>query len=255
MKETDRPEKIRAYILDDEKLLVYQLIAILKSFESVEIAGSGNEPGRAVQEIIDLSPDILFLDISMPGMNGFEVLDYLKKNMDELPEVIFMTAFDDYAVRAFEYAAFDYILKPLERARIRQSIERLEFRSDRAKRANTDKLLGSIDKLIFKNMSEYIIIEPQEIVMVKADGNYSTITLKSAKNITITSNLGSVEKMLPPDKFFRVHRSCIINLEHLKRVKSSKGICILGIGDEELSCNISKENIPRLINRISDNIH
>ncbi|MDT8401340.1 MAG: LytTR family DNA-binding domain-containing protein [Bacteroidales bacterium] len=255
MNKENRRDKMRAYILDDEKMLVYQLIAILKSFEAVEIVGSGNEPGPALAEIIELKPDILFLDISMPGMNGFEVLDYLKKNMDELPEVIFMTAFDDYAVKAFEYAAFDYILKPLDRSRIKQSIERLKFRSDRAKRANTEKLLGSVDKLIFRNMSEYIIIEPQEIVLVKADGNYSNFTLDSGKTITITTNLGTVDKMLPSGKFFRVHRSCIINLEHLKRVKSSKGVCILGIGEEEVSCSISKDNIPRLINRISDNIH
>jgi len=250
----NRPDKIFTYILDDEQILIDKLINILKSFESIEIRGYGNDPAKSVSEIIAKSPDLLFLDIAMPGMNGFEVLDFMKENMDELPEVIFMTAFDDYAVRAFEYAAFDYILKPLDPKRIKQSIDRLKFIPDRTKRANTDKLLKSINKLIFKNMSEYVIIDPREIILIRADGNYSNFVLKSDKHVTITSNLGTVEKIIPADKFFRVHRSCIINLDYLKKIRSSRGKCILGIGDEEMTCNISKDNIPRLLNRISDNI-
>lgn len=208
-------------IIDDEKLARELLHEYLEGFPQIEIIGECAKGTEAVEKINRLKPDLIFLDVQMPGMNGFDVLE----EIDHEPYIIFTTAYDQYAIKAFEKNAVDYLLKPLDEERFRLAVNRALKRKT-AEHGNLEELLRSIksdsktfESHIFVQKSEKLFNLPvEEIVYLEASGDYTVITTKADQFVS-SSGIGKLEEIMDPDTFIRVHRSTIINLHYLKEIE------------------------------------
>lgn len=209
-------------IIDDEKLARDLLREFLESFPDIEIIGECTKGNEAVEKIDKLKPDLVFLDVQMPGMNGFDVLE----EIDHEPYVIFTTAYDQYAIKAFEKNAVDYLLKPLDEERFRVAVNRA-LKQKELEQSNLGNLLESLrgerktsfDSHIFVQKSEKLYNLPvEEIVYLEASGDYTIISTKTDQFVS-SSGIGKLDEIMNPDTFIRVHRSTIINLNFLKEIE------------------------------------
>jgi two-component system, LytTR family, response regulator len=241
---------LSAVIIEDEEESLQLLYNLIQANGLAEVSGSTNEPGEAIDLIISLNPDILFLDIKMPGISGFDILDNLRKLKSVNPYIVFTTAFNEFAVKAFEYAAFDYLLKPVDPRRLADTILRCRDSRKSGHKQQADLLLSSYKKLIFRNTSGVVFIEPAEIVYIEAAGNYSVFHLTNNKTETVTMLLGKVEEHLSFEQFFRIGRSVIINLNYLKKVNSRQLECILTRNGFEFKCDISRDKVAELVDKM-----
>ncbi len=236
-----------AVIIEDEPEALNLLQSLLTDNGLARVTGSATDPFQAVGLISSLNPDIVFLDIKMPGKSGFDILDELNsKNIDH-PFIVFTTAYDEYAIRAFEYAAFDYLLKPVEPGRLSETVQRCRERDIQKEKQKSLLLAESHKKLLFRNVSGFVIIDPDDIVYIEADGNYSIFHLESDKTETVTSLIHKIEDQLPGMKFFRISRSAIINTAYLKKISTRQLQCLLVKDQTEFRVDISREKINELI--------
>ena len=215
--------KTTCLIVDDEKLARELLTEYLETFPEIEIVGEASNGTDAVTQIDKLKPDLLFLDVQMPGMTGFDVLD----DINHEPYIIFVTAYDQYAIQAFEKNAVDYLLKPLDQERFRQAVDRA-LKRKKTEAGNIEDLLGSMrpnytranfESHIFVQKSEKLFSLPvDEILHLEASGDYTIITTKNDQFVS-SSGIGKLEEIMNPDKFIRVHRSTIVNINYLKEIE------------------------------------
>ena len=215
--------KTTCIIIDDEKLARELLREYLEAIENIEIVDECAKGSDAVEKINKLKPDLIFLDVQMPGMTGFDVLD----EIDHEPYVIFTTAYDQYAIKAFERNAIDYLLKPLDEDRFRQAVERAVKRK-KMEEGRIEDLLGgmrevkhrdSYDSHIFVQKSEKLFNLPmEEIVYLEASGDYTIISTKNDQFVS-SSGIGKLEEIMDPAIFIRVHRSTIVNVNYLKEIE------------------------------------
>lgn len=240
-------KRLNAVLVDDEAEALLLLEKLISVHENVQVTRSVSDPEQAVSLIISKKPDIVFLDVSMPEIDGFGVLDKLHKSATTIPYIVFTTAFDEFALKAFEYAAFDYLLKPIDPDRLAMTIERCVSSIKSVPAQRTEELLCLHNKLIYKNGSGTLIIDPSDIAYIEADGNYCIFKFKNGKTETVTSQLGKVENQLPADGFFRISRKYIINLALLKKIINKKHECVLQHNDIEFRCEIAKSNIDDLL--------
>jgi two-component system, LytTR family, response regulator len=241
---------IRSVIIEDEEESLHLLQNLITNKGLAEVTGSTTEPEEAIDLIIKLNPDIVFLDIKMPGRSGFDILDDLSKIRSVNPYIVFTTAFDEFAIKAFEYAAFDYLLKPIEPQRLTDTILRCIDGRRSGDKQKTDLLLSSVRKLQFRSITGIIFIEPSEIVYVEAEGNYSVFHFSNNKTETVTILLGKLEEQLSSDNFLRISRSFIINLDYLKKVNTKLSQCILTKNGYDFKCDISHDRINTLIEKM-----
>ncbi len=241
---------LKAVIIEDESESLQLLSNLILANGNAVVTGSTSDPQKAISLILSLKPDILFLDIKMPGKSGFEILDDLKQLKSVNPYVIFTTAFNEFAIKAFEYAAFDYLLKPIEPQRLNESILRCIDSKRTGNAQKTEILLGSFKKLMFRSTSGIVFIEPTEIIYIEAAGNYSVFHLNCNRTETVTMLLGKIEPMLSEEKFFRISRSFIINTNYLKKIDSKNNQCILSNSGTDLRCEISHDRIPALVEKM-----
>jgi len=210
-------------IIDDEKLARELLREYLAAFPQIEILAECAKGSEAVEKIDELKPDMIFLDVQMPGMNGFDVLDEIVHE----PYVIFTTAYDQYAIKAFEKNAVDYLLKPLDQERFKLAVDRALQRK-KMDAGNIEDLLSgmhtlpartSYDSHIFVQKSEKLFNLPiEDIMYLEASGDYTVISTKNDQFVS-SSGIGKLEEIMNPDKFIRVHRSTIINISFLKEIE------------------------------------
>jgi len=206
-------KKKKALIVDDERLARKDLISLLSEHNTIDVVGEAEDVPSAITAIEQLKPDVIFLDIQMPGESGFDLLNKVKIKA----KVIFVTAFDEFAIRAFEVNALDYLLKPVNTDRLTQSIERLELDfqpdlSDKRKLNYDDRLFLMVD-----NQMKFIKLK--KILCIFSAGDYSEIlTIDSNKGLTLKS-MREWEIRLPERYFCRIHRSTIINMEYIDRVE------------------------------------
>ena len=214
--------KTTCLIVDDEKLARDLIIEYLQHFDHLQLVGECAKGTEAVEKINELKPDILFLDVQMPGMNGFEVLDEVEHD----PYVIFTTAYDQHAIKAFEKNAVDYLLKPLDEERFRTAVHRALKRKE-LENSNLEGIMESLaperkaryDTHLFVQKSEKLFNLPvEEILFLEASGDYTIITAKADQYVS-SSGIGKLEELLNPDIFLRVHRSTIVNINHLKEIE------------------------------------
>jgi len=212
---------IRTIIVDDEQPACEVLQSYLKDYcPEVNVIDVCRSSRKAYDSIRDLSPDLVFLDIEMPRSNGFELL---KKLQPVSFRVIFITAFSEYAVKAFRFSAIDYLLKPINIRELVDAVGKVkkDLRSDSVQ--NIGALIENIEnpafnfrKLIIPNTKGFITIDPEEIIQCEADGYCTLFYLLNKKKISSSYNLKHYEELLPANRFFRVHNSYIINLNHIK---------------------------------------
>ncbi len=214
--------KTTCLIIDDEKLARDLLREFLEPFSEIEIIGECTKGSEAVEKINKLKPDLIFLDVQMPGMTGFDVLE----DIDHEPYVIFTTAYDQYAIKAFEKNAVDYLLKPLDQERFRLAVNRA-LKQKQLEHSNLEDLLDSLrserkssyESHVFVQKSEKLFNLPvEEIVYLEASGDYTIITTKADQFVS-SSGIGKLDEIMNPDTFIRVHRSTIINLNFLKEIE------------------------------------
>jgi two-component system LytT family response regulator len=197
---------------------------------NIEILGKASNVDEALELILNLSPDIVFLDIQMPEKNGFELVKSLKK-YNLCPSVIFVTAHNEYAINAVKMAAFDYLLKPVVFDELKEAIFR--FKSERKRKTEERKIetlletLGKKDKICFNTRTGYIYISSNEIVFCQADVNYTDIHFSHDRKEVVTINIGKVEELLKQSHFFRISRSHLINTEYLVKADRKSKTCEL----------------------------
>jgi two-component system, LytTR family, response regulator len=203
---------IRTIIVDDESLAIAELEAMLSLHPNVAVIGTTTRASEAIPLIDSRKPDLLFLDINMPGMNGFELLEQL----EETPRVIFVTAYDDYAIRAFEVNALDYLLKPVNPSRLADALKRLETSIARPAADSVEKL--TLDKRIFIKDGEKCYFVPlSDIYLLESEGNYVKVYFGD-KQPLLHKSLTYLENRLPPSVFFRANRQYIFNLNFVKKI-------------------------------------
>ena len=220
--------KIRALIVDDERLARERLRQLLKDEPEIEIAGECSNGSEAVAAIRELRPALVFLDIQMPELDGFEVLKSIET--EKPPVIVFVTAYDEFAVKAFEIHAADYLLKPFNRERfqtaLRRALERVAHRGDGALQEASGELflteLGSAsnrrDRLIVKSGGRIAWVQPEEIFWIEAADNYVELHL-AEKSHLLRETLNAIEGRLPPGQFVRISRSAIVNKLHVRELQ------------------------------------
>lgn len=211
----------RTLLIEDERLAREELKSLLKDFMEIEIVGEARNGSEALEMIKKLSPDLLFLDINMPEMNGFEMI----KHLEEIPQVIFVTAYDEFALKAFEVNALDYLLKPVDPIRLQEAIKKLsnseeEFNSHSdVFLASKDRTLTLEDKVFIKDGEKCWFIELRKIRMLESDGNYVKVYFDSSRPLLLRS-LNSFEERLDARFFFRANRKFIINLQWISSIEN-----------------------------------
>jgi two-component system, LytTR family, response regulator len=208
----------KVVIVDDEssgRILINQYLI---EHENLIVIGEANNGVDAVKIINDLKPDIVFLDIQMHGLTGFEVI----KHLDEIPQIIFSTAYDKYALEAFEVHAVDYLLKPYTRERFNQAIQKLRATDNLSiVKSLAESLINNKsypEKILVNQNQKLIAVAVSNIIQINAERDYSELITSSNKYL---SNFGisSIEQKLDPQKFIRIHRSTIINIDYIKEMQ------------------------------------
>nr|WP_321247788.1 LytTR family DNA-binding domain-containing protein [uncultured Psychroserpens sp.] len=207
---------LKAVIVEDSRLARNELKELMKAHKEIELIGEAENVDEGFDLINKTKPDLLFLDINMPEKDGFELLEML----DEVPITIFTTAFDEYAIKSFEYNAFDYLLKPINQKRFSSSIAKVFEQSNPDTNTNIKTEGLSIDKQIFiKDGEKCWLVKIQDISLFEIVGNYTRVFFEGNKPL-IYKSLAQIEEKLPVDVFFRANRQQIININHVKKVVS-----------------------------------
>ena len=227
--------KLRVVIADDERPARLFLKSILRNFEDVEIVGEAENGAEAVEIIKSSKPDLALLDLQMPEVSGLEVVKLLRKT--QLPLIAFVTAYDEFAVQAFEAGAVDYLLKPVEKERLRETLnraherlEQIDFRAEES--ANLKAAIETYEATIPKHYleripirlrDEILLIPVSEIAAIIADGELLHITNLKNQKYTINFRLKDLEARLEPNKFIRLSRGALANLEMIARISPMPG--------------------------------
>lgn len=202
--------KITAIIIDDSRLARKELRHLLDSQDAIQIIAESGKPKDAIKLIEQQRPDVIFLDIQMPVMTGFELL----QKLDHIPQVIFVTAFDEYAIKAFEHNALDYLQKPIEPSALKRAISRLET----IEINNTSKPTLLKERVFVKDGENCWFVELNKIRYLEVDGNYTTIHFDD-NHPMIAKTLNYLEKRLDTTVFFRANRNQIINIKHIDKIE------------------------------------
>jgi two-component system LytT family response regulator len=213
---------IRCLIVDDEPLAQDLLQDYLNDFPNIEVVGKFNDGFEAFKGIAELTPDLIFLDIQMPKITGFELLELL----DDPPRVIFTTAYDTYAIKAFELQAVDYLLKPFSKERLAQAIQRVsntnpDLPETQSKIAHVgEELMGRdfLKRVVVKTGNKIDVINVSNITSLSADGDYVRINAEGKSHLKL-GTMSYYEKMLDPQVFIRIHRSHLVNIFAISRIE------------------------------------
>jgi len=213
---------MKTLIIDDERLARNELRRLLDNFPKIQVIGEAADANEALPMIEELEPDLLFLDIQMPGKNGFELLQSIE---GKTPEVIFTTAYDEYAIKAFEFNALDYLLKPVELARLSDAINRIEEEQHITDATGTNPTNGSLSKVLGENDQVFVkdgekcwFVKLGKVRLFESMGNYVRLYFDDQKPLVLKS-LNALEDRLNPSTFFRANRKHIINLQWIEKIE------------------------------------
>lgn len=249
--------RMRALIVDDEPVARKVLREELETLESVEVVGEADNGEVALVQIAATKPDIVFLDIQMPVMSGFELLSQL--NGGHIPAFVMVTAYDQHAIRAFEAGAVDYLLKPISQQRLSQSVDRARRlagnRADVVEQvAKLQEMAPSesasrIRKIVGKIGEEYFLLNPQEVLAFQADGDLTWIVTAKQRYLA-TQNLRAIEERLQNSSFRRIHRNALVNVEQIRKmsmITSQRWLMTLNNGQEFVVSKRQARNVRDVI--------
>ncbi|MBN1781507.1 response regulator [bacterium] len=205
-------KQYNALIVDDERLARKDLIALLQNFEHIHVIGEAESVSSAVKSVEKSKPDVIFLDIQMPGESGFDLLG----NIDSDIKIIFVTAFDEFAIRAFEVNALDYLLKPINPDRLGRTLERLD---DDSPAVVQKRRLNYNDRLFLTLGNHLKFLKINTILYINSAGDYSEVLMTNGEKGLTQKSLREWETRLPEAQFCRIHRSTIINMEFIDRLE------------------------------------
>ncbi|MCW5899331.1 MAG: response regulator transcription factor [Flavobacteriales bacterium] len=225
---------IRTIIVDDEPAARARVARLLEQEPAIDLLGECGSGPEALERVRDRRPDLLFLDVQMPGMNGFEVMEHLHRENGgtPVPFVVFITAHDQYALKAFDVNAVDYLLKPFDDDRLFASVEKAKrFIEMRQSTKLTGKLMDLVrehmhanheftERFIIREKGREYTVRTDDIVYLKAEGNYLSLQLKD-RHFLHRMTMNAVETDLDPARFLRIHRSYIVNLAHVRNTRYS----------------------------------
>lgn len=236
---------MKCLIVDDEKLarsLVREYVEALDEFDTILEAKNGSQ---AVELINQEKPDLVFLDVQMPDLNGFQVV----QQVDFQPAIIFTTAYDQYALKAFEAHAIDYLLKPLNEERFKQAVGKAVDQVHLKQKPSLEDLMENVRSMMPENFDSHFIVQKsnkminlavKDIMYLEASGDYSILHSKEGKEYVSSKTLSKLEIRLDPQQFIRIHRSTIINISYLKEVErhASRGMTV--VMEDEKSFSVSR---------------
>src|SRR6476660_1224921 len=220
-------KKIRTLIVDDEPLARERLAGLLSNEADMEVVAQCRDGEEAVTAIVDYTPDLVFLDVQMPQMDGFEVIEAV--GPERMPLVIFVTAYDQHALRAFQVRALDYLLKPFDRERFAGALQRARKQIEREETGDLGRRLLALvkdlrkdqpraERLVVKSGGRLFFLRADEIDWVEAAGNYVRLHVGTTSHL-LRETMNAIEGRLDPEKFFRIHRSRIVNMERIQELQ------------------------------------
>jgi two-component system LytT family response regulator len=215
--------RLRVVVADDERPARSFLVALLRSFEDVVVVGEAASGREAVAMIEKEKPDLAFLDWQMPELDGMGVVRQLRKQ--SVPLIAFVTAYDEYAVRAFEVNAVDYLLKPVDKSRLRDTLNRAQDRMEQAELVveHSASVAPFLERIPVRHREEVVIVPVQQIASIVADGELLNITTTRNERHTITYRLKDLERMLDPGRFIRLGRGTLANVDQIGKVAVMPG--------------------------------
>ncbi|MCW5898929.1 MAG: response regulator transcription factor [Flavobacteriales bacterium] len=203
---------MKALIIDDERLARKELAGLLEKHPHVQVVGEAANADEAEKLIAELKPDLLFLDINMPGRSGFELLE----SLEQAPQVVFVTAYDEHALKAFEVNALDYLLKPIDPERLEAAIGKLRESNEQV--AGARDVLREDDQIFLKDGEKCWFVTLKDVRWFESEGNYVRVRFNEHKPLVLRS-LNKLEERLDPHVFFRANRKHIINLRWVDRIE------------------------------------
>jgi two-component system, LytTR family, response regulator len=252
---------INTIIVDDEKPAREELAFLLKAFPEINVLATGKNGVEAVNLIKEHNPDLVFLDVQMPGLDGFGVLQKLVERKLKVPHVVFATAFDHYAVQAFDVNAVDYVLKPFDKARINRAIQKVkrEIESQTSPTERLEQLVSQLSaapkpassqpaKVLLRSQQRMLLVDSRDLIFASIEGGLISIAAKEAEG---TSNYRTLEELLEAldsESFWRPHRSYLVNIHHIKEVVPwFKSSFMLKMNDKKQSeIPVSRQQTKRL---------
>lgn len=205
---------MKAIIIDDERLARQELKNLLSAHKEIEVIAECNNAQSAKEKIAELNPDVIFLDIQMPGKSGLELIE----EVSALPDVVFVTAYDEYAIKAFEVNAYDYLLKPVQPERLAETIKKLTLKEYSEKKEN-DTPLSENDQVFIKDGEKTWFVRLSNIRLFESEGNYVRVYFDNFRPLILRS-LNSLEARLNEKTFFRASRKHIINLSWVESIET-----------------------------------
>jgi len=251
---------MRALIVDDEPIARKVLREELDALDSIEVVGEASSGEAALLTIAAIKPHIVFLDIQLPGMSGFEVLDHL--NSGHLPAIIMVTAYDQHAIRAFDAGAVDYLLKPIGPQRLRQAVDRarriaqnpLQAAETLAQLQEIAPIASSgahrVRKIVGRLDKDFFLLGLNEVVAFQADGDLTWI-ITSGQRYEATENLKAIESRLRNSSFRRIHRNALVNVEQIRKMSMITGrrwLVTLNDGQEFFVSKRQAKNVRDVLN-------
>lgn len=237
---------IRTIIIDDEKEARAVLLNLFKNIPDIEVVAEKSTGSEGLDAILNLNPDLVFIDIQMPGMSGIEVVKKLAE-LQVKTTVVFVTAYDNYAIQAIKLAAFDFLLKPVDPDELVSVIQKFQAaKMHNVRDSKMDALLKQInheDRIRLNTRCGFTLVDPAEIIYIQADGNYAEIVFSLSKKELVTLNIGTIEKLMPAGKFIRASRSSLVNIACLRKVDRKARQCELEYKGERHIVHISRDQL------------
>ena len=219
--------RIKALIVDDEPLARDRIREMLKEHPEVEVVGEARNGEEAIDSVTNHNPDLVFLDVQMPDLDGFDVLQNLKA--EQIPLVIFVTAYDHHALRAFDVHAVDYLTKPFDRKRFAEAIDHAKVFMKGAKEPDTARILSMLqeiragarylERFAIKNGETVFFVRAEDVDAIEAQGNYVRLSLAGSSHL-LRDTLNNIESQINPRMFVRIHRRTIVNIDRVKEVQT-----------------------------------
>ena len=220
---------IKALIIDDEPAALEALKMKIEMYcDNVEVIAVCKSAKEGLHAISKQKPNLVFLDIEMPWMNGFEMLDCLGDNIDF--DVVFVTAYDQYAIRAFKVKALDYLLKPVDKDDLVNCVNNIALRNKKFSKSDLSGLLLEMDntltpkRILLHTKNEIEIVNQEDITYLQADSSYCNVYTSNGKRIMVTKTLNALEKLLDTSTFIRIHRSYTANINYISKISTEDGI-------------------------------
>jgi len=240
---------MKALIVDDEALARERVRTLLSAEAGVAIVGECSGGREAVESIIEHKPELVFLDVQMPDLDGFQVLEALGE--DDLPAIVFVTAYDEYALRAFDVHAVDYLLKPIEPERFAKTLARVRETLGDKSDGRIEALLDTLplDRLVIRTRGKVFFLKPSQIDWVEADGKHVKLHAGRETHV-VRQQLKRLEPRLAPHGFVRVHRSAIVNVDRIKELEPwfhGEYVVVLKDGTKLTSSAAHSEALHRII--------